>query len=343
VGSESSTAAPQIPIPVVGRIAVGGMLAQALLVAADLDVAGALGDQGLTPMALADKVGADAKALTRILRFLATQGVFEERDGRVYNTSASALLRKDHPQSRRGTVRSLHFMQPILAALEHSVRTGRPAVEVLHPDGLWTWLAKNPALGRIFDETMASRAAVLIPAVLAAYDFTSLGLIADIGGGRGQLMRAVLAAAPRAHGIVFDLPQVVADADPSDNDRLTFRSGDFLRDPLPAADAYLLMNIIHDWGDAESLAILKAVRRTAAPGSKLLLIEMLVPEPGAGAAPTPAPDPLFVIASDVTMMATTTGRERRLSEYQILLDGSGWRFERTLPAPPLSIIESVAG
>lgn len=335
----SKIAAPQIPGAAIFKTIIGLTLAQSLLVATELDVAAAIGDQGATPDTLAEEVGAHAAALTRILRLLATQGIFEERDGRIYNTPASDMLRKDHPQSRREVVRVTQFLvKPVLEGLGYAVRTGRPAVEILDPDGVWSWLAKNPALGRMFDDLMASRSTIVIPAVLATYDFTEYGTIADIGGGRGHLIRAVLSSAPRAQGIAFDLPHVIADANFHASERLTLQGGDFFRDPLPAADAYLLMHIIHDWSDSESLTILKAVRKAAPLGSKLLVIEQLVPEAGAVA----ALDPLFVTAADVSMMVTSSGRERRLSEYQSLLVASGWCFERTLPVSLFAIIESVA-
>lgn len=160
-----------------------------------------------------------------------------------------------------------------------------------------------------------------IAGVVSKYDFSRFGTIADIGGGRGHLLRAVLAAAPKARGIVFDLPNVTQDATPAAPDRIEFRAGDFFKDALPVADAYLIMQVIHDWSDAEATKILSGIRRAAPAHAKLLLIEVLIPE-------TPAPAWAKVL--DLVMLMLITGKERTRSEYEQLLAGAGFRLERTI-------------
>ena len=167
---------------------------------------------------------------------------------------------------------------------------------------------------------MVAKAHGQVAGVLAAYDFTDAGQVGDIGGGSGHLLRAILVAAPDTTGILFDLPPVIAEAK-SNSTRLTLQAGDFFRDPLPVCDTYLLMEIIHDWGDEEAVAILAAVRRAAPPHAKLLLIETIVPD-------DPGPDWSKVL--DIYMLALLGGRQRTRREYEWLLDQTGFRLRRAI-------------
>jgi hypothetical protein len=155
-------------------------------------------------------------------------------------------------------------------------------------------------------------------------------VIADIGGGRGHLLRAIVRNTAGSRGILFDQPQVVAEAEPAE--RLTHMAGDFFKGALPEADLYLLMHIIHDWADPEAIQILRMIRAAAPAKAKLLVIEMIVP-------PTPVPHP--ALALDIVMLAVTGGRERSQTQYRDLLESAGWRLDRVLPLPTaLSVIEA---
>jgi len=155
-------------------------------------------------------------------------------------------------------------------------------------------------------------------------------VIADIGGGRGHLLSAVLEQTPEAHGVLFDRAQVAGQLE--DTDRISVHVGSFLTDPLPAADCYLLSNIIHDWSDADALTILTAVRAAASPTSTLVLIEFVIPDdPGQFAATD----------IDVDMLALVGGRERTLAEYTELLAASGWQLQRKVTTPSQDILEAV--
>jgi hypothetical protein len=175
---------------------------------------------------------------------------------------------------------------------------------------------------------MTAKAGADIAALIPAFDFTRYGVIADIGGGRGHVLEAALAAAPQARGILFDLPQVVAAVAPST--RIERRGGDFFRDPLPEADAYILGNVLHDWADEQAVAILRAVRRAAHERTELLVLELILPD---GAQPHPAK------VLDIVMLCVTGGRERTQGEYTSLLAAGGFRLDRVVPtASPLSVI-----
>ena len=180
---------------------------------------------------------------------------------------------------------------------------------------------------------MVAKAHGQVAAIVAAYDFTGIGTLADIGGGSGHLLRAVLDAVPDATGVVFDLPPVVADAAPIASARLTLQGGDFFRDALPVCDAYVLMEMIHDWPDAESLAILQAVRRAAPPHAKLLLIEQLIADDA-------GPDWAKVL--DIHMLVLHGGRQRTRQEYQTLLEQAGFRLARQIDTGAgIAILEAV--
>ena len=151
----------------------------------------------------------------------------------------------------------------VVGELEHSIRTGAPSADEVLEGGFWGYLSAHPEASRIFDEAMTAKAHGQVSAVVASYDFSGLGVIGDIGGGRGHLLQAVLSSAPKASGVLFDQPRVIDEASGVKSDRLTLQAGDFFKDRLPTCDAYLIMEVIHDWDDAASTRILKAVRRAA--------------------------------------------------------------------------------
>ena len=159
--------------------------------------------------------------------------------------------------------------------------------------------------------------------VLAAYDFSGFETIADIGGGNGHLLQAVLEAAPNAKGVLFDLPNVIEQSSAIESDRLRLQSGSFFEDTLPVCDAYLMMQILHDWSDEESTQILKAIRRSAAPHAKLLLAEFLIPDDGQAS---------WTLYVDLIMMAELSGKERTQREFEELLAGAGFQLDRVIDA-----------
>lgn len=313
----------QNPFAIVQQIAGGYCLHRCLHVVAELGVADALDDTPRTAADLAAEVGADADALARVLRLLAAHGVFATCGDAIEHSPASRLLRDDHPQSLRAFTRmfGLPLNWAIYGELWHTVRTGRPAVEAIHPAGFWAYLAAHPDEGRIFNAAMADKARGAVAAILATYSFASFGTIADVGGASGHLIQAVLDSNPSARGVLFDLPHVVAAVSGIASDRLTVQAGDFFRDALPRCDAYLLMEIIHDWADSDAVAILRAVRRAAPPGATVLLIETIIPD-------DPGPDWSKLL--DVHMLALLGGRQRTRQEYAALLEQAGFAFEREI-------------
>jgi hypothetical protein len=302
---------------------------------AELGVADALGDSPQTAEQLAHAAGADPLALDRVLRLLAAHGIFESKNGAWTHTPASQLLREDHPQSVRAFLRlmGLPFIWQSWGQMEHSLRTGEPGVTKLDAEGAFAYLAKHPEESRIFNAGMAAKAHREIPAVLEAYDFSRFKRIADIGGGRGHLLLSILKTAPAASGVVFDQPHVIAET-PQTETRLERQAGDFFHDSLPAADAYLLMDILHDWNDADAARILAAIRRAAASGATVLVIETVIPD---------TPGPHLAKALDINMLVMTGGRERTVAEHEKLLTSAGFRLGRAIPTPsPYTLVEGRA-
>lgn len=315
-------------------LATATVASRVLHVVAELGVADHIAGEPVTAKELAASCDADEGALDRALMLLASHGVFEHVGDAFAHTDASRLLCSDHPRSMRAFPRMMGMTSFVasLGHLEHSVRTGEPAFALVDPDGLFAYLQRHEDEARIFDASMTAKAAGDTAAVLASYDFTRFSTIADIGGGRGHLLRAVLQAAPHSRGILFDLPGVI-DTIEAPEERFTVHAGDFFVDPLPAADAFILMEVIHDWNDDQAATILSAVRRAAAPGAKVLIIEAVADE---------LLDPV-VRTLDVIMLAITGGRERTSAELHRLLASAGFRSIDTLPTPsPLRIVEAVA-
>jgi hypothetical protein len=308
------------------------VLARCVQVVAEYGVADALADRPMTSAEIAMQTGMNADALGRMLRLLTAHGVFIKEDDFYRHTPLSELLRTDHPQSMRSFARMMNlpvFMKSF-AGLTETAKTGKPIMDFA---GFMEHFAAAPEESSIFNQAMADKSRGIIPAVLNAYDFSPFSVIADIGGGRGHLLSGILERTPTASGILFDLPHVVREATAHQSARLKLHPGDFFADALPAADAYLLMEVIHDWNDEDSAKILAAIRRAAPSHARLLIVEAIVSE---------APGADFSKVLDIIMLAVTGGRERTPSEYNELLSRAGFSLERIIKTPSqYSIIETV--
>lgn len=323
----------QPPLLSLMHMTFGYLAPRCLHVVTELGVADCLADSTQPIASLAAQARADADFLNRLLRLLVANGIFEHTPDGYRNNAVSSMLREDHPQSMRAFVRMIgrNYNWDAYRVLEDATRTGVTPLETVFPGGLWALLQSNAEEAQIFNRAMASKAQDDIAALLRSYDYSAFPTVADIGGGAGHLVRAILAAAPATRGILFDLPHVTATVPPAD--RLELHPGDFFADALPSADCYLLMNIIHDWADHESSQILNAIARSATPGAHLQIVETLLPE---------GPAMHFSKILDVHMLAVTGGRERTLGEYTALLKPVGFRLDRVVETvTPYSIIDSI--
>jgi O-methyltransferase domain len=262
----------------------------------------------------------------------------EDEHGRFALTPLAATLRTDAPGSLRAfAIAELgedHY--PARGEVLHSVKTGEIAFNHLFGMDVWQYRAQHPEDGRIFDEAMASFSSVVNAAIVAGYDFSSLGTIVDGGGGDGSLIASILKANPGMKGVLFDLPHVVAGARRRIEaeglaERCGVVAGDAFTSVLSGSDAYLLKWIIHDWDDERSVAILKNCYRAMAAHGKVLLIEAVIPRGNA---------PSFHKFMDLNMLVMTGGRERSEAEYRVLLEATGFRLTQIIPTQSeMSVIE----
>lgn len=332
VTTTASTQARQAPPhELIWEVAQAIVVSRSLHVVADLGVADHVGDEPVSAEHLAAACGAEADALERVLRLLAAHGIFEAATGGYRHTLCSSLLRSDHPMSMRAFARlnGLPVFSATFAELGHSVRTGLPALELVAPKGLWPYLQEHPEEAMVFEQAMTAKAHADVAGVLSAYDFSPHRRIADVGGGHAHLIEAILRTYHDITGVLFELPHVANEVEPSS--RLEVVAGDFFTDPLPSCDAYLLMNILHDWDDEDASRILAAVAKSGEAGAAVLVIETVMPE---------GPEPHWAKTLDVLMLAVTGGRERTEAQYRTLLGDAGIDLVRTVPTPtPFSVVE----
>ena len=324
------------------EMAQGAWLTQALYVTVELGIADALSDGPRTADDVARQVGAHPGATYRVMRALASAGVMTLRRGRFRLTRVGRALRSDHDGSMAPMIRMIgspaHWEH--WGSLLHSVQTGGTAVEKLRGTPIFEYLDTNPDYAATFNDAMTGVSSMAIDTVVPRYDFTDRRLIVDVGGGQGALLAAVLARAPLARGVLFDLPPVVEGAAPRLEAagvaaRCTTTGGSFLASVPDGGDAYLLKSVIHDWDDERSLTILRNVRTAIVDGGKLLLMELVLPE---GAPPHPG------MLLDLEMLVHPGGLERTEAEYRDLLSRAGFRLTRVIPTMgPMSIVEAVPG
>ncbi|MFF5289687.1 methyltransferase [Paractinoplanes globisporus] len=319
----------------------GFRISQALYVAAVLRLSDLLAERPRTADDLAAVTGCDPRALHRLLRALATAGVYAEApDGSFASTALGAELRAEG-LGDWAAFAGAPSMWGAWGALEHSVRTGENAFESVHGATVWEYRARNPAAGAGFDAAMAALSRHVADAVLEAYDFAGFGTVADVGGGNGALLATVLSRHPYLRGLLLDQPHVV-EAAPAVlaaagvADRCEVHPGDLFTAVPPGADAYLLKSILHDWPDERALAIARTCRRAMHPGSVMLVLERVLTGP-----PYPPAD-LPAAFSDLNMLVGPGGQERTRAEYEALLGAAGLRVTRVVPTTTdVSVIEAV--
>jgi hypothetical protein len=320
---------------VLSQMAIGHSVSRALYLAAKLGLADLLTDGPQDAPQLASATRTHAPSLARVLRLLASVGVFEERrDGSFTLTPMGELLRADVPGSLRALV--LLFagigVQDSWKDLEHCVRTGEPAFRRAAPGAdVYTLSAGDPEATALFDRAMATFAPQTAAALIAAFDFSGFGAVADVGGGSGGLLIGILQAHPRLAGIVFDLPpaaerarQRVAAA--GLGDRCQVVAGSFFDGVPRGADAYLLKDVLIDWDDERARAILKNCRSAIPPQGQLLIVEAVYP-----ACIDQLAASRRAAATDVLMLVCTGGRQRSEVEFRDLLTASGFRLKRVVP------------
>ena len=321
----------------------GFRISQALHVAAVLRLSDHLAEGPRTAADLAALTGCDPRSLDRLLRALATAGVYAEAPGGCF---ASTPIGDELRTGAEGLGDWAAFVGTpstwqAWGALLHSVRTGENAFASVHGETVWEHRARNPADGAAFDAAMAALSRGVAEAALDAYDFAAFTVVADLGGGNGALLAALLRRHPHLRGHLLDQPHVVAAAPAllaaaGVADRCEVHPGDLFVAVPPGADAYVLKSILHDWPDDDALAIAATCRRAMRPDSVLLVLERVLT-----GRPYPPAD-LPAAFSDLNMLVGPGGQERTRDEYEALLRAAGLRMTRVVPTTTeMSIIEAV--
>jgi hypothetical protein len=321
------------------RLTNGFQVSQAIHVAATLGLADLLRDGPRSVDDLAAATGTTASALSRLLRALASLGIFAHVSGRFGQTALSNYLRSDVTGSLRAW--AMRIGRPdhwrTWGELERSLRSGTSAFRELYGVTAWDWRAVHPEENAIFNAAMTGLSAGMVESIVAAYDFSQIRAIVDVGGGEGALLSAILAANPHMRGIVFDLPHVLTGATDvvaraGVTDRCELVAGSFFETVPPGADAYILKSIIHDWDDAASLAILRCCRAAVPSSGRLLLVEHVLK-------PVNEPDPARF--SDLNMLVMLGGQERDPDEFTRLCADAGFRLTAIIAtASTHSVIEA---
>ncbi len=321
-------------------MACGGWVSQMIHVAAELGLADALAAGERSVEQLADDCGAHPPSLFRLLRGLASLGLFAETSPRTFAlTPLAELLRSDHPGSLRQFARLLgeeHYLS--WHALLACVRSGESGFRRRYGTDVFSWYEQHPQRAAVFNGAMGDFSRMEVAAFLAAYPaFAEIFHLVDVGGCRGQLLEAVLSAHDHICGTVFDQASVLADVSPSPQlaSRLAVQAGDFFAEVPAGADAYLMKHILHDWHDDACLTILGRIRAAMAPGARLLVLEPVI---------APGNEPFPGKLLDLNMLVMTDGgRERTAQEYADLLQRGGFRLERIVPtAAAISVVEAFA-
>ncbi len=322
------------------ELVLGAWVAQAIHAAVELGIAEALKEDPLPLDDLADRVGADPDALRRLMRALISYGIFRQRrDGRYDLTALADALRSDAPLSMYGWARLVGAPQhrEHWSLLVESVKSGKAVLPQLRGKEAFDYLKDEPELAKAFNDAMTSLSGLAATAVVAGYDFGRYRMIVDVGGGHGSLLAAILAATPNAHGVLFDLPDVVAEApvllrEQRVEDRVRVEGGSFFDSVPSGGDAYILKSVIHDWPEAQAVAILRNVREAVGADATVLVVELVLPEHNRDFAGK------WV---DLEMLVQANGRERTAAEYRNLLKQAGFRMSRVVQtAAPFSIIEA---
>lgn len=309
------------------RLIAGWWVSKAVHIAAKLGIADLLAG-GPRPVGdLARATGTQEQPLYRVLRALASLGVFAETEHGFELTSMAEYLRSDSPRSVRGLA-MLHGEPWHWRAWEdglHSVRTGKPTFDEAHGQDFFGYLREHAVAAAVFDEAMSGISRSQHAAIVDAYDFSGIDHLVDVGGGHGTLLALILSAYPDLTGTLFDLPDVVEGARRTLEaagvaDRCDVCGGDFF-ESVPSADAYLLAHVVHDWHDAQAAQILANCRRSIAPDGRVVLAEIVIP-----------PGNQFSHGKllDLEMLVCFTGRERTEAEYAHLLESSGFRLSRVV-------------
>jgi hypothetical protein len=340
--SEPSRGHAPDPLQHLLQLSTGYIAAAALYVAVRLNVADQLAAGEKSAAQLAAATGANEQALYRVLRLLASLGVFAESAPQRFTlTPTSELLRSGAPGCARDMVLFLpdptHFR--VYAELLHAVTTGAPAAQATFGMPVFEYLARHPDYSEVFNRAMTALSAPNAGAVVQAYDFSRYGVVVDVGGGHGEILMSILRACPGVRGVLAEIDHVAAGArariaSAGLAERCQVVACDFFAAVPPGGDAYVMQHIIHDWDDARAAQILRNIARAMGDRRGSVILLETVIEAGS--------EPDLGKFLDIEMLALPGGRERSAEEFRALLAASGFRLTGIVPTnSTVSVIEAL--
>jgi hypothetical protein len=335
---------PEKPLPLqMVDLIIGYWVSQLIYVAARLDLADRLKQGPMKVDDLAKQVDVDQRALYRMMRALASVGVFAETDSGVFSLTALAeTLRSDRPDSMRDFALMMveGYNWKAWQDLHESVKGDEIAFDRVHGMPIFEYFEKHPEHREVFARSMSSISGTENPAVAESCDFSKIGTLVEVGGSQGHLLATILRLHPGMKGVLFDRPSVIEQAmqapflkaDELDG-RVTFEGGDFFEAVPSGGDGYLMKYILHDWNDEQCATILSRCREAMNPDGRVFVVDTLL-ESGN--------EPQLGKLMDINMLVLTGGRERTEAEFAELFGKSGLRLEAVHPTEcPLSVVEAV--
>ncbi len=331
---------PLPPQRIMFQLLLGKQLTASLAGIARLGVADHMGEDPVAVEELAAKTDAHAPSLYRVMRMLASIGVFRQ-EGRTFAlTPVGALLRTDAPTSLRYMAMMLgdEWSIKAYAHMADCIRTGGDGITMAYGKQVFEYFADHPEQAETFQKAMTNGSVIAAQSVLSAYDFAGIQRLADVGGGHGILIASILKRYPELRGVLFDLPEVVAGVPQSRiaefDGRLEVEAGSFFERVPEGCDTYMMKNIIHDWSDEHCRTILKLMRDKIPSTGRVLVCELMVPDD-----PGPAPAKML----DIEMLVMTVGgKERTEAEFAELFASAGFKLNRVVTTPtPTCVIEAV--
>jgi SAM-dependent methyltransferase len=320
-------------------------ITHAIKAAARLGITDHLGERPQSADELAARLRVNPPALYRLLRTLVSIGLLADAgDGLFTLTPVGACLQRDAPDGMRAWAlcEGAEYYQGAWMNLLYAVQTGETAFEHTHGMPFYQYLARHPETGHDFSQAMLDYARLIAAAVVAGYDFAGVRRVVDIGCSHGRLLSAILHAHPTVSGVFFDRPAVIERAEERIRgtelaSRAELVAGDFFESLPAGGDLYILSRILMDYDDDASVRLLQNCHRAMAPGGRVLIVQLVMPEQGGDA----GGERLFEAAvSDLNMLVLTGGRERTEGEYRTLLGLAGFRLSRVVPTQALvSLIE----
>jgi hypothetical protein len=329
----------ELPAPAqLMKFIVGKWISKPIYAAAELGIADILTEGSKSIEELAEITQSHSPTLYRVMRALASVGIFSETKGKRFELSPMAEYLKTGAMRSIALLFNSDWSEKAWGFFMDSVKTGGTAFEKAHGMAVSDWLEKNPRAAEVFNEANAVKTANSHRSILEVYNFSDINTLTDVGGGLGALMVEILKVNPLMNGTVADIPTVIQKTKKiiryqGLEDRCQAVECDFFKEVPAGSEAYLMSNILHDWPDEQCHIILTNCQQAMKSKSRLLVVEMIVPHGNA---------PSIAKLLDLEMLVTTGGRERTEAEFKNLFKSAGFKLARIIPAKNgVSIIEGI--